>query len=118
MRKDILDFNPPVNWKGWKKAKKLQFLVEKLPSTFVLTIFREPRNCRKNKSLYIKSISPAPQEKPKPDAYRIVDEEQPEPHPGIDIDAMLNRYAPPRPGRGPAAEPGRIQLIWEEPNDE
>ena len=55
-QKNALSMQYPIGWGELKKAEKLKFLAARLPKGYTLVVFREPRYCRKNRSLYVKTL--------------------------------------------------------------
>jgi hypothetical protein len=46
----------PLHWDRLSKLDKLRFIAAGLPKGYKFTIYREPKWCRKNRSLYLKAL--------------------------------------------------------------
>ena len=55
-QRSVLSMNYPIGWYKLSKIEKLKFLAAKLPKGHTLVVFREPRYCRKNRSMYLKNL--------------------------------------------------------------
>ena len=47
---NVLNFRPPENWNKMSRLERLKIVAKSLPPNWKLTVFSEPKKCRKSKS--------------------------------------------------------------------